>query len=279
MINKIVVEPHGGLANRMRVIASCLWLGEITQREVKMIWNLGPELNCPFEELFEPIQNLEIINKKIWYRSFRYVKRENVVKQAARKLVRSISGKDFLIFEDDDIKAIRERKDDLKILDLTTKSLYFFTCEWFGNCNDSLKLFSPTHDLLSRIESNCKQYNDKTIGIHIRRTDHDIAIKNSPVKLFIDQIMTDLKTDPELNFFLTTDDRETEKQITEQFEKKILTIEKQYTRSNPQAIKDAVVDFFCLAKTHKIYGSYNSSFSLLASQINNIEYKILKVHE
>ena len=40
----ITLEPLGGLANRMRVIASGLWLMKESNQELEVIWNLNEEV-------------------------------------------------------------------------------------------------------------------------------------------------------------------------------------------------------------------------------------------
>ena len=279
MNNKIVLEPFGGLANRMRVITSGLWLGKLTQKEVKLIWNIDAELNCPFEELFESIQNLEIINKKNIYRFLRTVKSESTIKKLIRKYGRLYFAQNYVIFEDEIVRAIRAGKLDILNFSKITKNMYFITCEGFAGNFDALNLFVPKPDIRSRIEEQSQRFNNKTHGIHIRRTDHDVAVRNSPTSLFTERIIADLKRDPDINYFLSTDDHEIEKQFKSQFGKKILTIEKEYSRNTPDGIKDALVDFYCLANTQKIYGSYWSSFSQLAARINSIKNEKLKITE
>ncbi len=277
MNNKIILEPFGGLANRMRVIASGLWLGRLTQKEVKMIWNIDTELNCPFEELFESIQDLEIINKKNSYRFFRTVKSESTFKKLIRKYARLYFAQNYIIFKDENVRDIQADKLELLNLSKTSKNMYFITCEGFTSNYDALNLLIPKLDIRSRIEEQSQNFNNKTHGIHIRRTDHEVAVRNSPTSLFTDRIIADQKREPDTNFFLSTDDPEIEKQIKAQFGKNIITIEKEYSRNTTDGIKDALVDFYCLANTQKIYGSYWSSFSKLASRINGIEIEILVI--
>jgi hypothetical protein len=49
----IILEPLGGLANRMRVIASGLAVVRESNHKLEVIWNLNKELNCNFDLLFK----------------------------------------------------------------------------------------------------------------------------------------------------------------------------------------------------------------------------------
>ena len=63
----MTLEPMGGLANRMRVIASGLNLVKNSNRDLNVIWNLNEDLNCEFDVLFMPIKGVSIIEKEIKY--------------------------------------------------------------------------------------------------------------------------------------------------------------------------------------------------------------------
>jgi hypothetical protein len=62
-----------------------------------------------------------------------------------------------------------------------------------------------------------------------------------------------------------------ENQIQQQYGDRIITYEKVLDRNQQKGIQDALVDMYCLAGCQKIIGSYFSSFSEVAAQINGIE--------
>ena len=49
----IILEPVGGLCNRMRAIASALSVAKALDRRLWLIWRRDSTLNAAFEELFE----------------------------------------------------------------------------------------------------------------------------------------------------------------------------------------------------------------------------------
>ena len=102
------------------------------------------------------------------------------------------------------------------------------------------------------------------------------SIKGSPLEGFIEAMSRDLIADSETNFFLATDDAEVEKVLIKRFPGKIITYKKVYSRQEVKGVQDAMVDLYCLSRTNKIYGSFYSSFSEIASRIENIPLEIIK---
>lgn len=270
MSNEIILEPHGGLANRMRVIASGLWLGRIMHKNVKLIWRQMPDLNCPFGEIFEPVDGIELIRKQFRFRFFGLRKESRMLKRMIIIPIGALVSGNYLVVEDPGVKKIRAGEMDVLAMAGKRKTLYFKTCEEFGVKTDEYKQFIPKPVIQQRIDDQIKKFDQHTIGVHIRRTDHLLAMKHSPTELFVQRIAHDLEMNPELNYFLSTDDQPTETRFKKLFGHKIMTLEKEFSRNSVAGIRDAATDLFCLANTERIYGSHTSSFSILASKIRGI---------
>ena len=48
----IVIQPRGGLGNRMRAVDSAIALAEKLDKKLNVIWLLNSECNCKFQDLF-----------------------------------------------------------------------------------------------------------------------------------------------------------------------------------------------------------------------------------
>lgn len=274
----IILEPKGGLANRMRVIASGLWLSGNTEKNVELIWNLKDELNCNFYELFRPIDSLSFVGRK--KRKYYYVKatnQENFKKKIKAWFTNKLINIDYCIKEKDFNNFIWNNKIDLINISQKKKNLFIQTCQEFGDNYNYFSKFKPIDEIQNKIDLVTKQFNQHTIGIHIRRSDNLESIEGSPLELFIEKINLEIKQNSKSNFFIATDDELTEKKLQILFENKILTYKKELSRNTERGIKDAVVDLFCLSKTKYIYGSYWSSFSDIASRIGNTKLVTLTV--
>jgi hypothetical protein len=268
----------GGLANRMRVIASALWLKEKLHRGLIVIWNENNELNCPFSLLFED-QGIFTIRKKAW--KYNYIKssiQSNLTTKIRVNLANALIGVDYCIQEQDFHNLIWHSKLDLVGEAKKTKTIYIQTCQEFGDNLPFFKCFRPIMTIREKIENTTKKFSANTIGVHIRRTDNSNAIEFSPIGLFIDWMKAELHAQKNINFFLSSDDPTEEKAILEIFGDKIITYKKELSRQTIQGSQDAVVDLFCLSKTHKIIGSYYSSFSEIAARINNAGLKVIKIN-
>jgi hypothetical protein len=272
----LLLEPHSGLANRMRVIASGLMLAERMQQKLYVIWNANEELNSPFYNLFEPIRGLEFTSPRFLFKYALSANSEIKVKRYFARLVNWLLGIDYCIKDEDFKKVIWNGKLDLfKICSVNTL-VYFRTCEEFGDNNHAFKKFRPVPSLQQIIDREKAKFNSSTIGLHIRRGDNSISTEKSPIHLFIGRIQQEIELNEQANFFLATDDAKTEYELKSLFGDKIFTYSKIRNRNTPEGIADAVVDMYCLAGTIKLYGSYWSSYSEIAAKIGQIELIQLK---
>lgn len=161
----------------------------------------------------------------------------------------------------------------------------YASLDWAFNLNlkyryDFIKTFIKPSDRLQNIINNIEvDYNN--IGIHIRRGD---AIK-SPWSSFFQQSSDDyfdhIINQIDNKFYLSTDSKDIHQDIINKYQNKIIyNTAKKFVDDNitihdtkPHQ-EDAVIDLFCLSKTHKIFGTNWSTFSLVASVINNSRLEI-----
>lgn len=110
------------------------------------------------------------------------------------------------------------------------------------------------------------------VGVQIRRTDHVGSIKHSLTAHFEKKIDGLIKANPQIKFFLATDDKNEERHFIKKYGDKILVQkDKIWDRSSKEGMQAAVIDFICLASCEYILGSYNSTFGEMAAKYGNIE--------
>lgn len=250
----LIIQPIGGLCNRMRAINSAMVLAKKQGKKLKVIWNVNPELGCPFEELFEPTDAFTVMNiHSKW----------NLIKlfyQFTRKRIGN-----------DDIRANR---DSSGLTDEFTKTLdgplYIATEEHFFECHD-YSAFVPTAEIAARIDTLTGAFGSHNVGVHIRRTDNKPAIGKSSTQAFIDSMQKEISLFPNTKFYLATDDLSEEENLRRLFPDRIISNEtRDLSRDSITGIKDALLDLQCLARTDKIIGSYFSSFTDIAADWNGI---------
>ena len=68
----IIVQPTGGLCNRMRTIASAVQLAQKLNCKIKVLWVKDPTLNAPFNSLFDgfPYPVIETTESSFSHRLF-----------------------------------------------------------------------------------------------------------------------------------------------------------------------------------------------------------------
>jgi len=274
----IYLEPNYGLANRMRVIASGLDLQQSTALPLTIIWPKTFELNCAFEDLFQPIRNIRFIDKPLYFHLVKNSDQKSPLTSSIAKISNRLFNINYCVKEDDGSELMKGAvKDAFKIV-TKFKNVYIKTCGEFTTNNSLYARFEPVAELKETIRQRTKLFSKKTIGLHIRRTDHVHAIDNSPVELFMDAIERQHKQQPDVNFYLSTDDPETESKLKNCFGDLIITYKKDFSRKSLQGMKDALLDLYCLSRTSRIYGSFNSSFSDIASRINGIPLTIMQAN-
>ncbi len=253
-----IIQPSGGLCNRMRAINSARALAKRRKEKLVILWYLNPELNAAFEDLFQPIQEPDITLLNI--RSLK----------DPRKLYYQFSAGQRL--GDEDIRA-HKMGDKLEedFLQSLKKRVYLLTCEQFAP-SEGYDLFVPTKALQQRIDSFTKDFSPRCVGVHIRRTDNLVSMGKSTTEQFIAEMEKELSVHPESRFFLATDDLKEEELLRSRFPRKILSNpSRTIDRNSIAGMHDALLDLYCLAATDKIIGSYWSSFTDTAADMRGIE--------
>lgn len=250
----LIIQPIGGLCNRMRAINSARILAKKRGQSLKVIWNVNAELGCPFEALFEIPDDFSVMNIRS--------------KWNPAKLFYQFSRRQL---GNEEIRSVRT---DGNLPDAFTASLprrlYIATEEHFF-VNHDYSCFVPTQEIQERIAGICRQFSSHNIGVHIRRTDNGPAISKSSTQAFLSSMEKELALHPDTMFYLATDDMQEEAALRKAFPAKIISNEtRNLSRDSIDGIKDALLDLMCLSRTDKIIGSYFSSFTDIAADLRGI---------
>ena len=258
----LIIQPIGGLCNRMRAINSAYLLAKERGDQLIVIWMINHELGCPFEELFQDTRKLKVINIRS--------------KWNVRKVLYQLTSH-FV-----DNETIRSHKGD-GLLDAAFREslphrVYIATEEHFYPCHD-YHLFIRTAEIAQRIDAMKQQLGTNAVGVHIRRTDNKPAMAKSSTDAFIHAMEREIAASPDTRFYLATDDLSEEETLRNRFPGKIISNEtRDLSRDSIAGIKDAMLDLFSLAATDKIIGSYFSSFTDIAADMRSIP-KIIAMDE
>jgi hypothetical protein len=269
----LVLIPFGGLANRMYAITSAIGFCEDNNIKLKIIWFKDWGMGARFHHLFElspSVKNVEIIDAKWYDYLYDRPRRRNLWVPYLYQKMRFDS-----LFYEKDLGCIPF---DQWFNTQKNKSAYYAVHCWkFYAKEDILNRLCVVNDLQIRINNQLNHLSLHTIGIHIRRTDNVKSITESPFFLFVEKIKEEIAKEPASNFYIASDSEDEKRKLTDMFGDKIITQNKVVRRDTKEGIMDALIELYTLASTNKIYGSSGSTYSYLASEINNIPLDILVV--
>ncbi|KAA6324551.1 hypothetical protein EZS27_026134 [termite gut metagenome] len=271
----ITLIPVGGLANRMHAIASALSLANDCNTHLRIIWYKDVGLNCEFHQLFQPLPYARVTLKSaslIDFILYDRPRRKNFwIPRVFQRILfdKCLYGSKVTILKSRDFDFLGWAKG--KNVFITAYSLFYpLSCFPLSGC------FIPKDGIQQRIREQYNLFNKHTVGVHIRRTDNVYSISESPTELFINRMNDEIQQHPETLFYLATDSQEEKVRLKSIFGERIITLDKEISRTTPTGIENAVVDLFLLSKTNKIIGSFYSSYTEIAAELSGIKRIIMK---
>ena len=263
---RIVIEAQGGLCNRMRAIDSALALGQELSMPITVQWFRNEELNCPIRNLFDlPSNALNLVDEP----ATGQIGRLRRLMTPYRYRLRGYSH-----IRQDQIGASQNAGNLLKSV-LAHGPVYISTYSRFY-ANDN-----PYRDfvLAPSIEDKVQQYRSflqNAVAVHIRRTDNLKSIQAASIEAFVSAMEEEIHQDSGVQFFVATDEQAVLDHLIARFGGAVRFHPKRaYSRNDPLAIEDALIDLYTLASCRRLIGSYWSSFTDTAAQLGQIATKTI----
>ena len=257
----ITIEPIHGLCNRMRTIDSALALAHALSTDLRIVWARTAECGAPFSVLFEPLGGVALVERGLW--ANRVMRRFELGTGRYTRVLREAEIGDLLATNFDFTRLAAE------------PSTFIQTHGRFFPSSRPFWMFVPTAPLAAEIDRVSSEFAPATFGVHVRRTDNARAIDRSPTSAFAERMARELETNADTQFFLATDSPRVEAELVRAFPGRIVARPKVRDRRSAAGIRDAVVDLYCLSRTHRIIGSYFSSFSNTAAEIGGVPIEII----
>lgn len=261
----IVVVPAGGLANRMRALASALWYADALSRPLTVVWHKNDEFNASFGDIFEtkdlPFKLIEVssVCERVKYHLYYETPRKKNLYFS--KLTALLTGSRPIFIRD--AKSIAFFKESIK--DFNDRIIISSGLQFADLDSEFItRIFKFTKEVESakkRILGNSRP----SVAVQIRRTDNTQSITNSPTELFEEAIITTVEACPSACIFLATDDSATKTYLTSKFPRNIICNPNEAERDTLKGMIDAAAEFKIMTECDRIYGSYWSSFSEFAA--------------
>lgn len=262
----MTIIPIGGLCNRMRALNAALSMAERAGTRLDLVWCRDRSLNCRFDELFVPPASLAKIVEIDLHSRLGGLTRSVLI------ALRSRFGSHW--YDQTRIEAALNAGADLS-QEFLGKRVVVETCSAFCQV-DSFHRFVPVPALARAVAALAQGLGDR-VGVHLRRTDNEKSRCGSPTPLFVQSMRELLESGRCTGFFLATDAPDEEFLLREAFPGLIVSHPKvSCDRDDPAAIKDALIDLYCLSHCRLILGSYWSSFSETAAAIGGQELMVVR---
>lgn len=275
----LYINPIGGLANRMRALASGISLAFKINVEFSVIWQKNWELNANLDDIFylseELSGRLEYPSKarygllfsvprlKNFYLSKIFLNRFGTYCCGEQPFWREIINKDDSGKELEKY-FIRGFSNKRTCLIQGGTEMYPFSDNFYRH------LFRPNFEIVEQVKERLNLLGDTRYGVHIRRTDNAQSILNSPDEAFIGKINEILSTTPNARFYLATDSDYVKEKFKRIYGDSIICSEQSADRNSVRGIQEAAIEMFTLSNTKLILGSFYSSFSEAAAKLGNI---------
>jgi hypothetical protein len=259
MIEAILATAGGGLANRVQCVESCILLASEVGAPLTILWPIGPHMVTSFHSLFKPPDGVTIVEGTDW----------NITKNCIDAFGADVK------FDQEKFKERLEYFSDLELVNVLSqwRRPQITQCRRFfrgGKRGKFLELRESVADSVKAAE----QLATGKIGVHIRRSDHDYARRQSPNFAFY-FMLDNLPKDRQI--FLCTDDDVVEKEIVERYPARVyLRSKTSRNRSDEIAAVEALIDMTLLSETDSIIGSDGSTFSQCAAYWGNIMLHIAR---
>ncbi|MCR4995512.1 MAG: hypothetical protein K6A32_09120 [Bacteroidales bacterium] len=274
----IILE--GGLGNRMRVAASAYAMARENALPLRVLWTSQWGMRCRFDSLFEKSTVRVGTSTEPFIRDARGLERLFFARPTVKNLhlPRLLQRLRYRhIIHSPQIWHLNQAGFDYETWfrqGHTLMTAYRDFCPWTPS--DLSTLFRPTAEVQRRTDERCSGYSAYTIGVHIRRTDHQQAIDESPLSLFTDVLDREAETHGNLCIYLATDDEATKAALRQRYGTRVLMSDAEATRESTHGIRDALVEMLALSRTVHIYGSAGSTFSPIAACMGDVPITILQ---
>jgi hypothetical protein len=257
----------------MRAISSALALSRAAGQPLKVYWFKTGALNCPYGKLFEPMPGVKVVDVSTGRL------RSLVDPGSLRLRVAGWRRPYDLFLSSDKMDELRAQGIDLADAAAKAKRCGVECYGPFYGSPASYEDLKPKQPLLDAAEKTLSGItaggHSRVVGVHIRRGDNDASIQVSPLDVFLQRMRREVSHDPEVRFFLATDDPCTERVVMSEFPGRVTTRSKDFSRERTRGAQDALIDLLVLSKCCQVLGSYWSSFSQTAAEMGGVALEIV----
>lgn len=243
----LVVELNHGLANRLVTLVSCMAASEAMGKEAQFIWSLNRNCGCRFHDLFENsitlVDHKRIIdfNDDTTFRPAFLTSRKTLFYSSYR--MRTFEKRGSLDWDIHNIPFISGIVDQAAI-----------------DFSRRLNMLQPRQEVCDLVPS----FSRSAVGVHVRRTDLPWKSR-SPLEAFEKRMGALIAEKPDTQFFLASDSVWVKSYFRDKYGDAVCCSSEPSSRSSAAGLRHALADIIALSQCRIVLGTFNSSFSWLAS--------------
>ena len=279
----IVAELYSGFCSRVYTLCDAYDLAKRFDKELVILWRRTSDCDCRYDAMFDKKQFADvpvtIIQIDQFHRHLKGMKNPFLIVQEL--ILRGVNQIKYKL-----VKGYYQSK-------CTVRKFFewdkedSFQLERAATESCSVEAFSGIHhqgqvstvlfheQTIKAAKATMAQAGSACIGVHIRRTDHNLA-KGSLTESFLAAMKKAIEENAATTFYLATDDWSEQEKLESIFGDRIITQQnKTLSRSSESGMFSALVDCLCLSQTTVIFGSFESKFSRLAAELGEIELRIM----
>ena len=278
------IAVYSGLSNKLIPLFSLLRIAQKEKKTIKCFWDRSAyqkDIVFDFNDLFEPIENIEFVNKNEYMKAFNDNKNKIYNRDGSdrdrNEVIYKGSGEQNTVFNYI-VHAISYNQDNIVGMYIPTPRYKVYTNEFINELRSQLKKLKPIYKIQNKIEkiiNSDKFKNNKVLGMHIRTTDGGFTDIDDNKSL--EYIESFLNNNSDWNIYIASDNSKSEQKIINKFGKnKIIvfddpfgtTYEDKFNRTTYGVI-NGVCDLFALSKCDKFIGTPGSSFTFMTWLLRN----------
>lgn len=258
-IRRLLLQTQGGMCNRLRALVSGICWAEDLSCGLVVRWPYDPRFLCRFEDLFE-IGSLP---------SF-----VSVTTCPLKSAIRCKSPTEM----------------DLLVRGTIERNMPFLSMASYSHFHESdperwirhLRALRPTRDVAERVNTRLGLQTQSRVGVHVRAFASEIPsmrpedrpnFEQSPLSAFLVRMK---REDPGTLFVVATNDDDVQSDLEREIPGRCLFPCRIRDSGCREGMKEALVDLLCLARCHRILGTYWSSFTELAADYGGAEMEIVR---
>lgn len=276
----ITLIPTGGIAKRIRVVASMIQVALEYERPMEIVWFTSDIMPCASDRLFTLSPQLSesdiTIRQAHWsdylltlppsqdnfFVSFPFtlVKYDRIFNQT--------SFRSLFFAQQDRFKEFLERKNERMVI-CTAEQLYSYP--------NMYRRLEATVEVNNVRRSRMSGWGSHVVGIHINRQNEGASFHESPTELFIKRMQKMVEADDQVQFFIATTSKDEKERLATLFRDRIFV---PYSTPDTFSLKGAIQslgELLALSYTKSILTTPGSSFSEVAAEIGQVPIETLSI--